>query len=34
VKLLGGRRREVGWLMPAMAVVLLAYFVLVSSRVG
>jgi AGZA family xanthine/uracil permease-like MFS transporter len=34
VKLLAGRRREAGWLMPGMAVVLIAYFVFVRSRAG
>jgi AGZA family xanthine/uracil permease-like MFS transporter len=33
VKLVGGRRRDVNWLMWAMAAVLAAYFVLVRSRV-
>jgi AGZA family xanthine/uracil permease-like MFS transporter len=33
IKLLAGKRREVNWLMYAMAVVLLAYFVFVRARV-
>jgi AGZA family xanthine/uracil permease-like MFS transporter len=34
IKLLGGRGREVKWLMYVLAAVLLAYFVLVRARIG
>ena len=34
IKLLSGRRREVGWLTCVLAAVLIAYFVFVRSRMG
>lgn len=34
IKLFGGRGREVGWLTYALAMVLVAYFVFVRSRMG